>query len=47
MNRKLVDAISRHFHKRLQAKTSWGRNDLWLEYQAAINDALLELMDKC
>ena len=45
MNKRLVELIKKHFKVRLQAKTSWGRNDLWLEFESAINDALLEHMD--
>ena len=45
MNRKLVELIKKHFKARLQAKTGWGRNDVMVEFEAAVNDALLEMMD--
>ncbi len=46
MNKKLLDLIKQKFNERLQAKTGWGRNDVMNEYQAAVNDALIELMDQ-
>lgn len=45
MNKKLVELIKKHFKLRLQVKTGWGRNDVMVEFEAAVNDALLEMMD--
>ena len=45
MNKKLMDTVKRCFYKRLEAKTSWGRNELMKEFEAAISDALLEMLD--
>ena len=45
MNRKLIDLIRREFFKRLERKTGWGRNDLKLEFEAAIADALAAYLD--
>lgn len=46
MNKQLLDLIKEKFQARLQAKTGWGRNDIMVEYQSAVNDALIELMDQ-
>jgi hypothetical protein len=46
MNKKLLDLIKQKFIERLQAKTGWGRNDVINEYQDAVNESLLELMDQ-
>lgn len=45
MNRKLIELIKTKFKERLQAKTGWGRNDVIAEFDAAVNDALLEMLD--
>ncbi|MDD5151464.1 MAG: hypothetical protein PHC28_13480 [Flavobacterium sp.] len=45
MNKKLIDLLRKNFKERLQLKTSWGRNDLLAEFELAINDTILELMD--
>jgi len=45
MNKKLIEAVRRHFTQRLQAKTGWGRVELLQEFEAAVNDALLELLE--
>lgn len=44
-NRQLMDLVRKNFHDRLQAKTGWGRNDVMAEFDKAVNDALLELLD--
>ncbi len=46
MNKKLIDLIRQKFTERLQAKTNWGRNDLLQEYERAVNDAVMELLDQ-
>ena len=45
MNRKLIELIKRNFRARLAAKTGWGRNEIMAEMDAAISDAVLELLD--
>lgn len=45
MNKKLVDLIREKFKARLAAKTGWGRNDVMVEFEAAVTEALLELLD--
>jgi hypothetical protein len=45
MNKKLLDLIEQKFRERLAAKTGWGRNDILVEYKAAVSDALVELLD--
>lgn len=45
MNRKLIELIKTKFKERLQAKTGWGRNDVIAEFEAAVADALLEMLD--
>lgn len=45
MNKKLMELIRAKFKARLEAKTGWGRNDVMAEYDLAVNEALLELLD--
>lgn len=45
MNKKLFELIRAKFAARLATKTGWGRNDVMAEYDAAVNEALLELLD--
>lgn len=45
MNKQLIERIEEIFREKLQAKTSWGRNDLLVVYKDAVNEALLELID--
>lgn len=45
MNKKLIELITQKFKARLQVKTGWGRNDVIAEYEAAVNEALLEMID--
>lgn len=45
MNKQLLARIKELFEKRLQTKTGWGRNDVMAEYNAAVQEALMELLD--
>lgn len=45
MNKKLVELIREKFKQRLLAKTGWGRNDIMEQFELAVNEALLELLD--
>jgi hypothetical protein len=45
MNKKLIELIREKFKARLAAKTGWGRNDIMEQFELALNEALLELMD--
>lgn len=45
MNKKLFALIRDKFAARLAAKTGWGRNDVMAEFDAAVTEALLELLD--
>lgn len=45
MNKKLLALIKEKFTARLSTKTGWGRNDILEQYNLAVNDALIELMD--
>lgn len=44
MNKKLIELIRTKFEARLAGKTGWGRNELLVEYDKAVNEALLELL---
>ena len=46
MNRKLINMIKSKFAERMQAKTGWGRNEVIEALNAAISDALLELLEE-
>lgn len=45
MNKKLLVRIEEIFNEKLQAKTSWGKNEVAVLYKDAVNEALLELVD--
>lgn len=45
MNKTLVDKLTDAFYRRLQAKTGWGRNEVFREFQAAVAEALAALLD--
>jgi hypothetical protein len=45
MNKKLIAIFREKIKQRLQAKTSWGRNDLMIEIEAALADSAAELLD--
>jgi hypothetical protein len=45
MNKKLLELIRKHFERRLSAKTGWGRVELLAEYDKAVADAAMELLD--
>lgn len=45
MNKKLIDLIRKNFMARLAVKTGWGRNDIMAEFNAAVSEAVLELLD--
>lgn len=40
--KELVDGVRREFFGRLNRKTGWGRNELKLEFEGAVLDALIE-----
>jgi hypothetical protein len=44
MNKNLVELIKAAFRARMMAKTGWGRNEVLVEFDAAINEALLDLL---
>lgn len=46
MNLVFINLYREKIKQRLQAKTSWGRNDLLLEIEAALADASAELLDR-
>jgi hypothetical protein len=46
MNKELLNRIEELFKERLSTKTSWGRDQVLLQYQSAVSDALTELLDK-
>lgn len=45
MNKKLIELIKRNFRNRMAAKTGWGRNEIIAEFDAAISESVLELLD--
>ena len=42
---QFLQKLQEAFEKRLQAKTSWGRNDLLLEFERAKVEVLSTLVD--
>lgn len=45
MNKRLVELIRKKFAERMQAKTGWGRVEVMQEFELALGDALIELLD--
>ena len=45
MNKELLKRIDVIFVEKLQAKTSWGRNDVLNIYRESVNEAILETLD--
>lgn len=45
MIKKFATLFEAKFMERLQAKTGWGRNDVMIEFRAALNEALMELLE--
>ncbi|MBN1683742.1 hypothetical protein JW865_09355 [Candidatus Bathyarchaeota archaeon] len=45
MKSKLLESIELIFKRRLSRKTGWGRNEVLIEYQASVNEALTKLID--
>lgn len=46
MNKELLKKIRERFHEKLQAKTGWGKNDVIAEYDKAVTEILLEMLDQ-
>lgn len=46
MNKELLKRIEEIFTQKLQAKTGWGRNEILAAYKDAVNEAVLELVDR-
>lgn len=46
MNKKLLARIKELFAARLATKTGWGRNDIMTEYNHAVNEAIMELLNE-
>lgn len=40
-NKELIDELRKAFHKRLQTKTNWGRNQIILEFERAVIEVLM------
>ena len=45
MIKKFATLLEGKFMARLQAKTGWGRNDIMVEFRAALNEALMEMLE--
>jgi hypothetical protein len=43
---RLIELIRERFYERLAHKTGWGRNELKLEFEAAITEALSQCLDE-
>lgn len=41
----LLKRVRELFEQRLQAKTGWGRNELLVQYDQAVNEALMEAVN--
>ena len=45
MIKKFATLLEEKLMVRLQAKTGWGRNDVMIEFRAALNEALMEMLE--
>ena len=45
MIKKFATLLEEKFMARLQVKTGWGRNDIMVEFRAALNEALMEMLE--
>jgi len=45
LNKKLVEYITEEFHKLLELKTNYGRNQVKQLHEEAVNKAVLRLLD--
>jgi hypothetical protein len=45
MIKKFATLLEEKFMARLQAKTGWGRNDVMIEFRAALSEALMEMLE--
>lgn len=46
MNREMIEMIRRKFEAELQRKTSWGRNEVMIAFNGAVQDAAVEMLDR-
>lgn len=46
MNKELLKRIREIFEEKVSKKTGWGKNELMIEYDKAVNEALIETLDK-
>ena len=45
MIQTFIDQLRANFYRRLERKTNWGRNELKLEFEQAVSEALAELYE--
>lgn len=41
----IMNSLKANFLKRISIKTAWGRNEIEKEFEKAVNDTLLELLN--
>jgi hypothetical protein len=44
MNKELFKRIREIFEEKISAKTGWGKNELMIAYDQAVNEALMEFV---
>lgn len=44
--RKLLNLIRDKYESRISIKTGWGKNELMAEYDKAVSEALMEMLDE-
>jgi len=45
MNKELLKRIREIFEAKISQKTGWGKNELMIEYDKAVNEALMEFIN--
>jgi len=46
VSKKFILILKAAFEKRISRKTGWGKNELMREFDAAVTEAVLEVLDK-
>lgn len=46
MNKRFIELLKRKFRERIHKKTGWGCNEIYSEFEQAITEALVEIMDE-
>jgi hypothetical protein len=43
---RVLQHVRGNFYERLEAKTNWGRNELKMEFERAVNSVIVDFLDR-